>query len=110
MVREEVDGFLDEIKQAVEANNGEARRVAAEEAAAAEAKRNALSYKTVLQQQGAVGVLNVGGKGKGKTNSSFPTIHAPHRYNGCPQPAKAMETANAVNALLAQGRGSSEQA
>ena len=111
MVREEVDEYLDEIKQTVEANNGEARREAAEEAAATEAKRNAISYKTALVQQGAVGVLNVGGKGKGRTNTSFPTLHAPHRCNAmAPQPAKATESANAVNALLTQGRNSSEQA
>ena len=110
MEEDEVAGYLDEIKQTVEANNGEGRRKEAEKEAAAEAKRSAITYKAVVQQSGMAGTLNGGGKGKGKTNSAFPTMHAPHRFNGCPQPARAAETANAVNALLASGRGSSGQA
>ena len=41
MVRDEVDGFLADIKRTVEANDGEAKREAAEAAAAAEANKTA---------------------------------------------------------------------
>ena len=110
MERDEVNEYLDEITQAVEANGGEARREAAAKEAAAEARSEAIAYKTVVQQSGMAAALDESGKGNGKTNSSFPKVHAPHRFNGCPQPARSSESINAINALVAKGRGADGQA
>ena len=108
MEKNEVDTYIQELVEAVEANDGEAKRLAAATEAAAEAGRAATTYKEAVQQVGMVVALDEKGKGNGK-NSSFPKIHAPHRFNGCPQPSWNSESINAANALLASKREATGQ-
>lgn len=108
MYREEADGFPAGISQLVESNDGEANRKAAEEAAAATAQKTARSYKETLQRQSIKEGLNVG-KGKGKTNTQFPSTVPPVRYNGIPKYSNTSEAVQAVTALAARVRDSADQ-
>ena len=102
--------YIGELAETVEANDGEAKRVAAVSEAAAEARRAATTYKEAVQQVGMAVALDGNGKGGGKTNSSFPKIHAPHRFNGCPHSSRSSESINAINALVAKKREAAAQA
>ena len=106
----EVEAYLGELAATVEANDGAAKRVAAVSEAAAEARRAATAYKEAVQQVGMAVALEEKGKGGGETNSSFPKIHAPHRFNGCPQNSRSSEPINAINALVASKREAAAQA
>ena len=106
----EVEAYLGELAETVEANDGEAKRVAAASEAAAEARRAATTYKEAVQQVGMAVALDENCKIGGKTNSSFPKIHAPHRFNGCPRNSRSSESINAINALVAKKREAAAQA
>ena len=108
MGREEVDGFLPDITQLVESNDGEAKRKAAEDAAAAAAQKTALSQREMLQQQSIKESFNVC-KGKGKANSQFPSTAPPYRHNGIPQSASTSEAVPAITALAARARDSADK-
>ena len=108
MDRDEVDGFLAEVSQTVEANDGEAKRVAAEATAAAEANVKALTYKAALQQQSIKEALNIG-KGKGKGNSSFPSDTKPGRFTAIPH-TKTSDEVRAITALSGRAHAALDEA
>ena len=108
MCREEAVSFLAGISQLVEANDGEVNRKAAEEAAVAAAQTKAKSYKEPLQRFATLEGLNVG-KGKGKTNTQFPSTIPPVRYNGIPKNPNTTEAVQAVTALAARARDAADQ-
>ena len=95
MEASEVEEYKQEIKDAVEANEGESKRLEAEAALAEENKRIAASYKQA--------VMAAASQGGGYRNSSFPKCLAPHRFQGIPQP-QTSAAINAANARLAASR------
>ena len=95
METSEIEEYKQEIKDAVEANDGERRRVDAEAAIAEETKRIAATYKQAV----IAAASHVGGY----KNSSFPKLQQPHRFQGVPQP-QTSAAINAVNARLAASR------
>ena len=109
MDREEVDGYLAGITQTVEADDGETKRVAAEAAADAENTQKAVSYKAALTQQSIKESFIIGGKGKGKENSSFPHDLKAGRYNAIPH-NKTSDTVKAISGLASRAFTAQDEA
>ena len=95
MEASEIEEYTQEIREAVEANDGEKKRLDAEAASAEEAKRAAASYKEAV-------ITSAANMGSYK-NSQFPRLQQPHRFQGIPQPQNSA-VINAANARLAASR------
>ena len=98
METSEIEEYKQEIKDAVEANDGESKRLEAEAAIAEENKRIAGIAASYNQA-----VIAAASQGGGYRNSSFPKCPQPHRFQGIPQP-QTSAAINAVNARLAAPR------
>ena len=102
MAEDEVDGYLAGIKEIVEADDGENKRVAAEHAAhAANKNQIARSYRDAVNNQSIRELYIINGKGKGKENSTFPTDLKSARYNPMPH-NKTSETVKDISGLASR--------
>lgn len=108
---DERTGFLQSIRDIIESEDGENKRVAAEAVVAAKLERKAKSFKEAFQQQPTLDGINfAGGKGKGKGNSQFPHGTNPGRYTAIPHNSNTTEVVRAIKALSGRAHAAQDEA